>query len=99
MKKTIFIFSLIISAVAFGQEDYSKRVGINTMKPKGTLDVRASAINALPVGTPQGVRFPNFTTERRTKFRNVTEGLMIYNTSLQCLEIYVNNTWKCINKN
>lgn len=91
MKKTLFILSLLGSIIVFGQE---KRVGINTDTPRVTLEVKEVA--GLPEGTPHGVRFPNFTTERRSKFIGVKEGTMIYNSTLKCLEIYINGAWKCV---
>lgn len=74
----------------------NRRVGINTETPSATLDVREMDVNSLPKGTPQGVSFPNFTTEQRSKFKNIKEGMMIYNTDLKCIEIYINNSWKCM---
>lgn len=72
------------------------RVGINTENPSVTLDVREVGLDLLPNGSPQGVIFPNLTTEQRSKFNNIKEGTMIYNTDLKCIEIYVNNAWKCM---
>lgn len=94
MKKILFILSLFGSAIVFGQE---RRVGINTDTPSATLEVKESI--GTPVGTPQGVRFPNFTTERRSKFVGIKNGTMIYNTTLKCLEIYIDGVWKCIGNN
>lgn len=94
MKKTLFILSLFCSAIVFGQE---KRVGINTETPRATLEIKENI--DLPAGTPHGVRFPNFTTERRAKFIGVKEGTMIYNSTLKCLEIYINGEWKCMGNN
>lgn len=98
MKTSLFIFAMLISGLAFGQE-YSNRVGINTDTPRLTLEIKGAPVKKLPIGTTQGVRFPNFSTEERSKFEGITEGTMIFNSELKCLEIYVNNTWKCINKN
>lgn len=74
------------------------KVGINTREPKVTLDIREIALDILPAGTPQGVNFPNLTTEQRETFdkTKIKEGTMIYNTSLKCLEFYDGSTWKCI---
>ncbi|MCK0195198.1 hypothetical protein MWN43_10800 [Ornithobacterium rhinotracheale] len=36
----------------------------------------------------QGVTFPNFSTEERSKFENVAVGTMIFNTTKKCLEMY-----------
>lgn len=71
------------------------RVGINTEEPKATLDVRETT--DVPESQPQGVLFPNFTSEQRATFQGVAEGTMIFNTTLKCLEIYSDGAWKCLN--
>lgn len=94
MKKTLFILSLLGSTIVFGQEG---RVGINTDTPRATLEVKEKI--GLPATTPQGVRFPSFTSEQRAKFVGVKEGTMIFNATEKCLEIYSNGVWKCLGNN
>lgn len=72
-------------------------VGINTENPQATLDIKETELNSLPEGQPQGVSFPNFTSEQRSSFKNVKEGNMIFNTTLKCIELYDGTSWKCIN--
>lgn len=76
--------------------DYSSRVGINTYTPKATLDVRELPVNSLPIGKPQGVIFPSFTTDERSTFQNVESGTMIYNKTKNCIEFYNGNDWICM---
>lgn len=86
MRRILTILGILSLSCVYGQEH---RVGINTHLPKATLDVRETALNLLPMGTPQGVLFPNFTSDERTAFTaNVKEGTMIYNTDLDCVEQY-----------
>lgn len=70
-------------AVAYGQE---QRVGINTDKPKATLDIMAK--ESMPDTYPQGVIFPKISTTAREKFVDVIEGTLIYNTTKKCIELY-----------
>lgn len=92
MKKIFLILAL------GGFISLDAQVGIHTETPQATLDVRESA--SFSSTQPQGVSFPNFTTEERTTFTNVEKGTMIYNTTKHCLEVYgvQNNTldWYCI---
>lgn len=55
------------------------RVGINTEKPNATLEIYKNEL--LPLYSPQGVLFPNFSSVERAKFNNIEEGTMIYNTT------------------
>lgn len=99
MTKTFMMLGATLSmSFAYGQE--YNRVGINTEVPQATLDVRETPLSLLPTGTPQGVLFPNFSSDERTAFTaNVKEGTMIYNTDLDCVEQYTfrNNKldWYC----
>ncbi|MGV4566983.1 hypothetical protein, partial [Ornithobacterium rhinotracheale] len=58
-------------------------------------------LSNLPSTQPQGVSFPNFSTEQRAKFENPKVGTMIFNTTKQCLEMYFGLKggrahWDCI---
>lgn len=79
-----------------GPGESKGRVGINTETPLVTLDIRGIEPRDLPEGTPQGVTFPSFTEDQRSKFKNVKQGTMIYNTTKKCIEIYVDGIWKCM---
>lgn len=76
------------------------RVGVNTENPEVTLDIRRIELHLLPLGQPQGVSFPNFTTTERDTFdkKEIKEGTMIYNNTKKCLEIFQHNTWMCLGK-
>lgn len=103
MKKGLVLIGLVISCLSFAQAtsenqnaENTYRIGINTESPQTTLDIREIAVNELPVGTPQGVIFPSFTTGERATFQNVKEGTMIFNTTLKCLELYNGTVWRCL---
>ncbi|CAI9429190.1 Fibrobacter succinogenes major paralogous domain [Candidatus Ornithobacterium hominis] len=101
MKKLLLSFVVLPGALAMAQ------VGVNTDKPRSSLDVAyidpeapegAGRVNAK---TPQGVHFPNVSTAQRSKFEDVREGMMIYNTDKKCLEMYLGvesgaHQWECI---
>lgn len=96
--RTIFILlGVLLFSKVYSQQG---RVGINTTSPQVTLDIQH--YTGGPETSPQGVSFPNFTTERRSKFTNVKIGTMIFNTDKKCIEIYlgmVNGVahWSCMN--
>lgn len=101
MKKTLIVAIGLFSITTFAQTDQELygRMGINTLKPKASLDVTEK--NDLPETNAQGVSFPNFSTSRREKFTNVKIGTMIFNTDKKCLEIYMGvigstHHWNCL---
>ncbi|SZD72735.1 fibrobacter succinogenes major paralogous domain [Candidatus Ornithobacterium hominis] len=101
MKKLLLSFVVLPGALAMAQ------VGVNTDQPRSSFDVAyidpeapagAGRVNAK---TPQGVNFPNVSTAQRSKFEDMSEGMMIYNTDKQCLEMYLGvrngaHQWDCI---
>ncbi|CAI9428926.1 Fibrobacter succinogenes major paralogous domain [Candidatus Ornithobacterium hominis] len=102
MKKLLLSFVVLPGALATAQ------VGVNTDQPSGTFDAAYINPQEAPAGTkwanpatPQGVHFPNVSTEQRLKFEDVREGMMIYNTDKKCLEMYLGDEsgahqWECI---
>lgn len=100
MKKYITIIGMLAMGLSYGQEYKAedRRVGINTENPVATLDIAKN--ENLSTDTPQGVLFPNFTTEERSQFVDVKEGTMIYNTTERCWEIYTYRNeqfvWQCM---
>ncbi|WP_406648975.1 hypothetical protein, partial [Ornithobacterium rhinotracheale] len=105
MKRSFYLLGMLLSGgVALAQQDAEGRVGINTSNPVASLDIsRNEALlkDAETQKQAQGVSFPNFSTEERSKFENVAEGTMIYNTTKKCLEMYFGLKggrahWDCI---
>ncbi|UOH65830.1 hypothetical protein MT999_00005 [Ornithobacterium rhinotracheale] len=105
MKKRFYLLGMLLSGgVALAQQDAEGRVGINTSNPVASLDISRNEALLKDVETQkqaQGVSFPNFSTEERSKFENVAEGTMIYNTTKKCLEMYFGLKggrahWDCI---
>lgn len=80
------------------------RVGINTVTPRATLEIHKKDPSELVSGVAQGVIFPRFTTEERRQFSydELTDGLMIYNTTKKCIELCFEYEgkliWKCLSK-
>ena len=93
MKRTLIILGALSVGTAYSQ---SHKVGINTDNPRASLEVsKAAGIAATEV---QGLLLPQLTqAERngmdRTKFVN---GLQIYNTDKNCVDIWNGNNWQCI---
>ncbi|AFL96754.1 FISUMP domain-containing protein [Ornithobacterium rhinotracheale] len=105
MKRSFYLLGMLLSGgVALAQQDAEGRVGINTSNPVASLDIsRNEALlkDAETQKQAQGVSFPNFSTEERSKFENVAVGTMIFNTDKQCLEMYFGLKggrahWDCI---
>ncbi|MDY3362568.1 hypothetical protein PG623_00995 [Riemerella anatipestifer] len=72
------------------QAQYDSRVGINTNKPKATLEISKVPVGAtMPATKAQGVLFPKLTTAERLAFSpNTVEGTLIYNMDKKCVEMY-----------
>ena len=87
MKKILFLLMAINSLTVFGQ------VGIGTTTPDGSalLDI---------VSTSKGLLPPRLTTAQRNAIVNPAKGLIIYNTSLGCLQTNDGTTtsplWNCV---
>ncbi|MGQ3559481.1 FISUMP domain-containing protein [Ornithobacterium rhinotracheale] len=100
MKRSFYLLGMLLSGgVALAQQDAEGRVGINTDSPQATLDI--AELSNVPSTQPQGVSFPNFSTEERAKFENPKVGTMIFNTTKKCLEMYFGLKggrphWDCI---
>ncbi|MDY3316608.1 FISUMP domain-containing protein [Riemerella anatipestifer] len=101
MKKTLLC--AVFLPLVLNAQDYSGRVGINTDKPKATLEISKVAVGpTMPATKAQGVLFPQFTSEERTKFSGTAEeGTIIYNIEKRCLEMYLGlvsgvHQWACL---
>ena len=80
MGKKIIVVVLLLSTFSFAQ------VGIGTTSPNASaiFDVTSSSQGFLP---------PRMTTDQRTSITNPAAGLTIYNTNLNCLEVYNGVRW------
>jgi uncharacterized protein (TIGR02145 family) len=81
---TVFVF--------FSISVYSQNViGGSSGDPTAILDLQS---------TEKGLIIPRMSTEQRTAINNPASGLMIFNTSLQCLELNVGSPeqpfWSCL---
>ncbi|MGV4567064.1 hypothetical protein ACQ1P0_10045, partial [Ornithobacterium rhinotracheale] len=79
MKKRFYLLGMLLAGgVALAQQDAEGRVGINTDAPEASLDIsRNEELLRKNSTQPQGVSFPNFSTEQRAKFENPKVGTMI----------------------
>ncbi|MGV4475122.1 hypothetical protein ACQ1P7_10765, partial [Ornithobacterium rhinotracheale] len=103
MKRSFYLLGmLLVGGVALAQQDAEGRVGVNTTTPNASLEVsRNDELFKKDETQAQGVTFPNFSTEERSKFENVAVGTMIFNTTKKCLEMYFGLKggrahWDCI---
>lgn len=81
LKGCIFFALMITSFLA-----KSQRVGIGTNNPQAALDITS---------TKDGLLLPRLTTIQRDSIQNPPEGLMIYNTTLHCVQAYQLSGWMC----
>ncbi len=87
MKKILILMLAITSLTVFGQ------VGIGTASPHGSamLDVESST---------KGLLIPRMTTAQRDAIASPATGLMVYNTTLSCLQVNdgteATPVWNCI---
>lgn len=98
MRKQIYkinclLLFFIMSYLSYAQG--SSRVGINTYLPNATLEVSRIDPNTLPLGQVQGVIFPHIDMQERNNFENVPVGVMIYNTTKNCIDWFDGYVWRC----
>lgn len=89
MKKVIFcLVSLFLLKMILSEKSYSQ-VGINTTGAQphesAMLDVSSTTKGFLP---------PRMTVNQRDIIASPAEGLIIFNTTTKCIEMYENNTWQ-----
>lgn len=82
MRKVITSFVLFL--VIFSSKGQNVGIGTNTPHPSAALDISSSTSGFLP---------PRMTNAERNGINNPTAGLMIYNTSTDCLEIFGKGKW------
>lgn len=68
---------------------HAQQVGINTNQPDASAVLDVSA-------TDKGFLLPRLSTAQRNAISNPAIGLQIFNTELECLQIYFSTGWKSI---
>lgn len=104
MKKSIILLGLLSIGYVYAQtgRDHSqhssaeKRMGINTEKPAATLEV--SKATGIPAGQVQGFLLPHLNTTERDAMEKaaLVRGLMIFNTTKNCIDWWDGTQWKCM---
>ena len=84
MKKNIFF---VLMGILFLQEAFSQGVGIGTTQPDPSAKLEINS-------TTQGTLITRMTTAQRNALVAPANGLLIYNTTTNCFNVYVLNTWK-----
>lgn len=83
--------ALLLSFITTNPLTAQNIIGGATGDPSAVLDLRSSS---------KGLLLPRLTTEARSAIANPAEGLLIYNTSLGCVEINLGNSsspdWVCM---
>ena len=84
IKETLFLFLIFSSLFS-----YSQNVGIGTTTPDSSaaLEIKSNSQGFLP---------PRMTTTQRNAIANPAEGLQIFNTTTDCLEIFAKGRWQPI---
>lgn len=80
MKKTVFISLLFVATIAQAQ------VGIGTETPNASAILDVSS-------TTRGLLFPRMTTTQRDAIASPSAGLVIFNTTSSCLNIFTGAIW------
>ena len=65
----------------------SGNLGIGTSNPQGALEVSS---------TTSGVIMPRMTLIQRDAITVLVNGMMIYNTDENCMNVYQNGTWESL---
>lgn len=74
MKNLITILFIMFAGIV------SAQVGINTEEPKAALDIENEFL---------GIQFPRLTTEQINQIENPEEGLMVFNTDINCIVVNI----------
>ena len=93
MKKAFILFCMIAMGIAKAQNAGS--IGINTADPD-----RSSVLDIVSPKSDKGLLIPRLTTSQREMISSPANGLMIYNTSVPCLQLNngtpSNPLWECM---
>lgn len=104
MKKTLIILGCMsigfIHAQQQGREHAqhtgaTKRVGINTDKPAASFEI--GKVVGVPATQVQGFLLPHLSQTERNAMQKeaLTNGLMIFNTSKNCIDWWNGTNWQC----
>ena len=85
MRKVIASIALFL--IVFSSKGQNVGIGTTTPHPSAALDISSSNSGFLP---------PRMTTSERNGINNPTSGLMIYNTTTDCLEIFGKGKWNSV---
>lgn len=96
MKRTLFFVMGLFSITTFAQ---TGRVGINTEKPRATLDIVSKPITDADKNISRGVILPYVSDVEKADFTDKTEGLVIWNTTKKCIDFWNGTTWQCYGGN
>jgi len=91
MHKIKFFILIISSMLLLNIQIKAQNVGISTNgstpDPSAMLDINSN------IG---GLLIPRMSTNERNNIPSPAQSLIIYNTTTECFETYVNNTWQTI---
>lgn len=93
MKNTLILLGCMSIGLAHAQQ--TGRVGINAEKPRATLDIVGKPITNADKQLSRGVILPHISDAQKAEFTDKTEGLMIWNTTKKCIDVWNGTTWQC----
>lgn len=97
MKKSMILLGILAMGYANAQTDpeYNGRIGVNIDLPKSSLHIGRHT--GIPANSPQGLILPHLSTEQRDEFERtkLTNGLMIFNTTKNCIDWWNGTKWTC----
>lgn len=93
MKKIITTAFALLGIYASAQDG---KMGINTNLPKASLHINRHT--GIPATSPQGLILPHLTKAQRDTFpiADLEKGLIIYNTTKNCIDWWDGNKWSCL---
>lgn len=104
MRKTLIILGCMSLGMAHAQQGRThtqhngavKRIGINTEKPVASLEV--SKVSGVPTTQVQGFLLPHLNQTERNEMQKeaLTNGLMIFNTTKNCIDWWDGTNWQCM---
>jgi len=87
--KNHYYFILFLTQLFLFQNCIAQNVGIGTTNPSPSAQLEVSSTN-------KGFLPPRMTTAQRNTIANPADGLQIFNTTTNCLEIYISGYWQNI---